>query len=42
VGLPRVIAAMRSFADAPRADKAFWEPAPLLIRLAEAGGALSP
>jgi len=41
VGLPRVIAAMRSFADAPRADTRFWEPAPLLVRLAEAGGALS-
>jgi 3-hydroxyacyl-CoA dehydrogenase len=42
VGLPRVIAAMRSFADAPRADAAFWQPAPLLLRLAETGGALSP
>jgi 3-hydroxyacyl-CoA dehydrogenase len=42
VGLPRVIAAMRSFAEAPRADAAFWQPAPLLLRLAETSGALSP
>jgi 3-hydroxyacyl-CoA dehydrogenase len=42
MGLPRVIAAMRAFAAAPRADTGFWQPAPLLVRLAEEGGVLSP
>ena len=42
VGLPRVISTMRAFAAAPRADSAFWKPAPLLVRLAEQGKALSP
>jgi len=42
MGLPRVMAAMRSFADMPRADTGFWQPATLLVRLAEQGGVLSP
>ena len=37
IGLPRVVARMREFAGLPRADTAFWEPAPLLARLAAEG-----
>jgi hypothetical protein len=33
---------MQSFADMPRADTGFWQPATLLVRLAEQGGVLSP
>ncbi|WP_019142818.1 3-hydroxyacyl-CoA dehydrogenase NAD-binding domain-containing protein [Noviherbaspirillum massiliense] len=36
-GLPNVVAKMRGFAAQPSADAAFWEPARLLVRLAEAG-----
>jgi len=36
-GLPRVASRMREFAGLPRADTAFWEPAPLLARLAAEG-----
>jgi 3-hydroxyacyl-CoA dehydrogenase len=41
-GLPDVVARMRAFAGLPRADAAFWQPAPLLARLAAEGGKLSP
>jgi 3-hydroxyacyl-CoA dehydrogenase len=37
VGLPEVANRMRAFAAAPRADTAFWQPAPLLERLAAEG-----
>ena len=37
VGLRDVVAAMRRFAADPHADPEFWEPAPLLARLAAAG-----
>jgi 3-hydroxyacyl-CoA dehydrogenase len=37
VGLPNVIEAMRRFAAQPGGDAKFWEPAPLLARLVEAG-----
>jgi len=36
-GLPRVASRMQEFAGLPRADTAFWEPAPLLARLAAEG-----
>jgi 3-hydroxyacyl-CoA dehydrogenase len=36
-GLPRVVSRMREFAGLPRADTVFWEPAPLLARLAAEG-----
>jgi len=36
-GPPRVASRMREFAGLPRADTAFWEPAPLLARLAAEG-----
>jgi 3-hydroxyacyl-CoA dehydrogenase len=37
VGLPNVLRSMRGFARNPHADPAFWEPAPLLARLAADG-----
>jgi 3-hydroxyacyl-CoA dehydrogenase len=37
VGLWNVVRSMRRFAANPHADPAFWEPAPLLARLAAAG-----
>ena len=37
VGLPEVLSRMQRFAAAPRADAAFWQPAPLLQRLAAEG-----
>jgi 3-hydroxyacyl-CoA dehydrogenase len=36
VGLPNVVRALRRFAAEPGADP-FWQPAPLLVKLAEAG-----
>ena len=36
-GLPKVVSRMREFAGLPRADTVFWEPAPLLARLAAEG-----
>ena len=36
VGLPNVVRALRRFAAEPGAD-AFWQPAPLLVKLAEEG-----
>ena len=36
VGLPQVVRSLRRFAAEPGAD-ASWQPAPLLVRLAEAG-----
>ena len=36
VGLPNVVRALRRFAAEPGADKS-WEPAPLLVKLADAG-----
>lgn len=36
-GLPHVIAAMKRFAQNPLDDAQFWQPAPLLVRLAAAG-----
>jgi 3-hydroxyacyl-CoA dehydrogenase len=42
IGLSRAVSTMRSFAANPRADQVFWQPAPLLVRLAEEGGVLSP
>lgn len=37
VGLPNVVAKMRSFASQPGGDAAFWQPAQSLVRLADAG-----
>jgi 3-hydroxyacyl-CoA dehydrogenase len=37
VGLPNVVRALRRFAAESPADPAAWEPAPLLVRLAEEG-----
>lgn len=37
VGLPDVLKRMREFAANPHGDPGFWTPAPLLLRLAEAG-----
>jgi 3-hydroxyacyl-CoA dehydrogenase len=37
VGLPQVIERMRAFAANPHGDPRFWEPAPLLARLAREG-----
>ena len=37
VGLDHVVRAMRRFAANPHGDPAFWEPAPLLARLAAEG-----
>jgi 3-hydroxyacyl-CoA dehydrogenase len=36
VGLPKVMQALQRFAAEPGAE-AFWQPAPLLLRLAESG-----
>ena len=36
-GLPQVVAGMRRFARNPLDDAAFWQPAPLLARLAAEG-----
>ena len=41
LGLPEVVNRMRRFAAAPRADAAFWQPAPLLQRLAAEGKSLT-
>ncbi len=41
VGLTTVARALRRIASAPGADAAFWTPAPLLARLAEAGRTFS-
>jgi 3-hydroxyacyl-CoA dehydrogenase len=41
VGLPGIIRAMRRFAENPASDPGFWQPAPLLARLAEEGGTFS-
>ena len=41
IGLPRAVAMMRKFAANPRADSAFWQPAPLLARLAAEGRTFS-
>ncbi|HSI59219.1 MAG TPA: 3-hydroxyacyl-CoA dehydrogenase NAD-binding domain-containing protein [Ideonella sp.] len=41
VGLPKVIAAMQRFATNPLDDAAFWQPAPLLVRLAAEGRSFS-
>jgi len=37
VGLSNVLEVLRGYAQDPHADPGFWEPAPLLARLAEAG-----
>jgi 3-hydroxyacyl-CoA dehydrogenase len=37
VGLPNVVRAMRKFAALPGGDAKFWEPAPMLVKLAEEG-----
>jgi 3-hydroxyacyl-CoA dehydrogenase len=37
VGLERVVAAMKRFAANPHGDRGFWEPAPLLAKLASEG-----
>jgi len=41
VGLSEVARAIRTIGEQPRADKAFWTPAPLLARLALAGKTFS-
>ncbi len=41
LGLPEVLSRMQRFAAAPRADVAFWQPAPLLQRLAAEGKSLT-
>jgi 3-hydroxyacyl-CoA dehydrogenase len=41
VGLSEVARALRTIAEQPLADKAFWAPAPLLTRLAQAGKTFS-
>jgi len=40
-GLPEIVARMRTFAIAAGADAAFWNPAPLLVRLAAEGKTLN-
>jgi 3-hydroxyacyl-CoA dehydrogenase len=40
-GLPEVVRALRRMAQDPARDPAAWQAAPLLVRLAEAGGTLS-
>ncbi len=42
VGLPDVAAAMQRFASDPGGDRDFWNPAPLLARLAAEGGRFNP
>ncbi|HEY4374915.1 MAG TPA: hypothetical protein VGN52_23540, partial [Burkholderiales bacterium] len=37
VGLPNVVAAMQKYAARPHGDPKFWQPAPLLAKLAAAG-----
>ncbi|HEX5638858.1 MAG TPA: 3-hydroxyacyl-CoA dehydrogenase family protein, partial [Burkholderiaceae bacterium] len=37
VGLDKVVAAMKAFADNPHAAPAFWQPAPLLVEAAKSG-----
>ncbi len=37
VGLDKVLQRMEDFAKLPRFDSAFWEPAPLLVKLAADG-----
>jgi 3-hydroxyacyl-CoA dehydrogenase len=37
VGLPNVVRAIKRIAAEPGSDKAFWTPAPLLVKLAEEG-----
>ena len=37
-GLVRVLQRVREFGRNPHGDPAFWTPAPLLVRLGEAGG----
>ncbi len=41
VGLPQVVGALRRMAQDPARDPSAWQPAPLLVRLAENGGTLS-
>jgi 3-hydroxyacyl-CoA dehydrogenase len=41
VGLSEVARSLRAIAEQPRADKAFWAPAPLLARLAQEGQTFS-
>jgi 3-hydroxyacyl-CoA dehydrogenase len=41
VGLSEVARAIRAIGEQPRADKAFWTPAPLLARLAQSGKTFS-
>jgi 3-hydroxyacyl-CoA dehydrogenase len=41
VGLAGVRRRVRQFAGNPHGDPAFWTPAPLLDRLADAGGAFN-
>jgi 3-hydroxyacyl-CoA dehydrogenase len=41
IGLDRVLARLQEFARNPHGDPAFWKPAPLLERLARAGGKFS-
>jgi 3-hydroxyacyl-CoA dehydrogenase len=41
VGLPNVVRAMRKFAALPGADAKFWEPAAMLVKLAEEGKTFS-
>jgi len=41
VGLSEVARAIRAIGEQPRADKAFWTPAPLLARLAQDGKTFS-
>jgi 3-hydroxyacyl-CoA dehydrogenase len=40
-GLPEVVRALRRMAQEPARDQQAWQPAPLLVRLAEQGGTLS-
>jgi hypothetical protein len=40
-GLPEVVRTLRRMAKQPARDPKAWEPAPLLVRLAEQGGTLS-
>ncbi|HNU11763.1 MAG TPA: 3-hydroxyacyl-CoA dehydrogenase, partial [Rubrivivax sp.] len=41
VGLFNIVQACRRFARNPHDDARFWEPAPLLTRLAEQGGSFT-
>ena len=41
VGLPNVARAMRKFAALPGGDAKFWEPAAMLVKLAEEGKTFS-